>query len=98
LPAGKMSISSHALCPTSPMSKSPVRRSKLKRHGLRRPNAQISGRASVPTKGLLGGMAYASPMSGSLSTSIRRDLAERRGQVLDVVERSPVPPPSPVPM
>ena len=45
VPAGSQSISSYWFCPTSPMTSAPVSASKLNFHGLRRPYAQISGRA-----------------------------------------------------
>src|SRR5207249_701158 len=66
-----MSSSSHKFCPTSAIKSSPVARSNAKRHGLRSPVAQISGRASAaPTKGLSGGIAYGSPRSTSMRSSL----------------------------
>ena len=47
MPAGATSISSRSPCPTSPIQRSPVARSKRMRHGLRRPVSQISWRAPL---------------------------------------------------
>jgi hypothetical protein len=56
-PDVRMSISSHAFWPTSPAHSWPVRRSKVHRHGLRRPKAQTSGAPSTPSaNGLSAGM------------------------------------------
>src|SRR3954469_24219803 len=57
LEARTKSTSSRAVCPTSPIVRSPVERSNENRHGLRSPYAQISPRApATPTNGLLDGM------------------------------------------
>jgi hypothetical protein len=61
--------------PTSPMKRPPSLRSKEKRNGFRKPNAQISGTApGLPTNGLSGGIPYR-PFAELLpSTSMRSTL------------------------
>src|SRR5690348_11183007 len=59
-PEPTKSTSSHVSWPTSPMMRSFVWRSKLQRHGLRSPYAQISSHApcaSAPANGFVGGIA-----------------------------------------
>src|SRR5205823_6585255 len=79
---------SHNSQPTSPSHRSPVLRSNENFHGLRNPNAQISGRTSGrPTNGLSLGTAYALPAS-SWSTSIRSTLDSRSEQSCPVFRGS----------
>ena len=51
-----LSISSRAPWPTSPIQRLPLARSKEKRHGLRRPQAQRSLSPLLPTRGLSDGV------------------------------------------
>src|SRR6185436_16707364 len=100
VPAGSMSTSSTAPCPTSPNQKSPVARSNDIRHGLRTPIAKISLRPPTPDAyGLPGGIAYG--FAPPLSTSMRRILPSS----VDLSCPLPMvpcwslpPPPSPMPM
>src|SRR5207237_1817067 len=91
--AGRQVTSLHASCPTSAINRSLVALSKLIRHGLRTPYAQISPRAPVVcTNGLSDG-TYGAAISTS-SLSIFPSSTPRFCALLGV---SPAPPPSPTP-
>jgi hypothetical protein len=90
-----MSTSSRAPCPTSPTHWTPVTRSKLKRHGLRNPNAKISSRPGVaPKKGLVDGAVY----TPGVLTSIRKIFPRRTAVFCALFGGSWAEPPSPTPI
>src|SRR5262245_3566280 len=94
VPARATSTSSHELCPTSPIHRSPFARSNDIRHGLRRPVTQISGDPPPLANGLPSGMPYSRP-SERWSTSIRRIFPSRVDVFWPLPWGSPPDPPSP---
>ena len=84
LVAGWKSTSSNASWPTSPIQRSPVARSKLKRHGLRRPYAQISPRAPARVRERI---RRRDRVRRAVIDVDAQDLAEELIEVLGVVVR-----------
>ena len=93
-PARATSTSSQAPCPTSPIQRSPVARSKRHRHGLRSPTSQISSAPSPSGERVVRRDAVGAVAAVDVDVD-PEDLAEQRVEALAVACGSPPLPPSP---